>query len=107
MKPPVQKLARVLNGLDEFSSNKTAHPVFVAGIKYASLFQADIDSGIRAASIWKALRRTGGGPVQIIPTNGRNKENRLTVVTDRRRVLVVMESWVAGRAGGLKMEYDL
>ena len=107
MKGPIQKLARVLNGLDEFSSNKTAHPVFIAGIKYASLFRADIDSGIRAASIWKALRRSGGGPVQIIPTNGRNKENRLTVVTDRRKVLVVMESWVTGRAGGLKMEYGL
>jgi hypothetical protein len=40
-------------------------PVFVAGIKYPSLFDADLDSGIRSVSIWKALKKSRGYPVQI------------------------------------------
>jgi hypothetical protein len=98
----LQKLANVLDGLDSFTSNKSAHPVFIAGIKYSSLFQADIDSGIRAASIWKAMRRSGGGPVQITPINGTTK-----IITNRKSVLVVMEAWVTTRTAGLQKKYDL
>ena len=63
-----------------------ADPVFVAGIKYPSLFDADLDSGIRSVSIWKALKKSGGYPVQI------------------RKALVVMESWVSNRIGGIEKE---
>jgi hypothetical protein len=63
-----------------------ADPVFVAGFKYPSLFDADLDSGIRSVSIWKALKKSGGYPVQI------------------RKALVVMESWVSNRIGGIEKE---
>jgi hypothetical protein len=70
-----------------YTVNKSAHPVFIAGIKYPSLFDADLDSGLRAVSIWKALKKSGGYPVQI------------------RKVLVIMESWVTARASALKREF--
>jgi hypothetical protein len=102
VKNPFRKLTGVLNGPDDYPSNKAAHPVFIAGIKYPSLFRADIDSGIRAASIWKAMRRSGGGPVQITPINGTTK-----IITNRKSVLVVMEVWVTARTTGLQKKYDL
>jgi hypothetical protein len=90
LKSPYQKLTEALNGGPEvFAPNKTAHPVFIAGIKYSSLFEADLDSGIRAVSIWKGLKRSGGGPVQI------------------RKALVVMEAWVTFRAAGIQREFGL
>jgi hypothetical protein len=101
LKTAFQKLAEALNG-NGGSSSKFAHPVFIAGIKYPSLFTADIDSGIRAASIWKAMRRSGGGPVQITPNNGTSR-----IITNRERVLVVMEAWVTDRAARLRGEYTL
>ena len=88
MKSLYRKLTEVLDG-EVFTPNKTAHPVFVAGIKYPSLFDADLDSGIRAVSIWKGMKRSGGGPVQI------------------RKALVVMESWVTYRAAEIREEYSL
>ncbi|GHV79162.1 hypothetical protein AGMMS49944_09530 [Spirochaetia bacterium] len=66
-----------------------ADPVFVAGIKYPSLFDADLDSGIRSVSIWKALKKSGGYPVQI------------------RKALVIMESWVLSRIGILEKDIRL
>jgi hypothetical protein len=36
--------------------------VFIADIKYPSLFVADLDSGIRSVSIWKALHKSHGNP---------------------------------------------
>jgi hypothetical protein len=102
VKNPFRKLAGLLNSPDNFTPGKSAHPVFIAGIKYPSLFKADIDSGIRAASIWKAMRRSGGGPVQIAPINGTTK-----IITNRERVLVVMEAWIATRTTGLQKKYDL
>jgi hypothetical protein len=71
-----------------FSKTNPAR-VFIAGIKYRSLFDADLDSGIRSVSIWKALKKSGGGPVMI------------------RGVLVVLESWVNGRIETIKQEYYL
>lgn len=70
-------------------TNKTAHSVFIAGIKYSSLFLANTESGIRSVSIWKAMSRTDGGPAVI------------------RKSFVVMESWVTARAESLKRNYKL
>jgi hypothetical protein len=63
--------------------------VFIAGIKYRSLFDADLDSGIRSVSIWKALKKSGGGPVMI------------------RGEMVVLETWVTTRLKTIKREYAL
>jgi hypothetical protein len=63
--------------------------VYIAGIKYRSLFDADLDSGIRSVSIWKALKRNGGGPVMI------------------RGELVVLETWVNTRIKIIREEYAL
>jgi hypothetical protein len=54
-------------------------PVFIAGIKYSSLFKAGIESGISSVGLWKALKRTGGGPAVI------------------KKTFVVLESWVYTR----------
>lgn len=54
-------------------------PVFIAGIKYPSLFDADLDGGLRSVSIWKALKRSKGWP---------------TIVSG---AFVAMESWVVDR----------
>jgi hypothetical protein len=89
LKSPCRKLIEALNGLDVLTPSKTTHPVFIAGIRYPSLFDADLDSGIRAVSIWKRMKRSGGGPVQI------------------RKALVVMEAWVTNRAAGIREEYNL
>jgi hypothetical protein len=70
-----------------FFVRSPAHPVYVAGIKYRSLFHADIDSGIRSVSIWKALKKSGGEPVLI------------------RRALVVSEAWVICRVAAIEKEY--
>jgi hypothetical protein len=63
--------------------------VFIAGIKYRSLFDADLDSGIRSVSIWKALKKSGGGPVMI------------------REEMVVLETWVNARIEIIKRDYPL
>jgi hypothetical protein len=54
-------------------------PVFIAGIKYHSLFEAGIESGISSVGLWKALKKTSGGPVVI------------------KKSFVVLESWVYAR----------
>jgi hypothetical protein len=63
--------------------------VFIAGIKYRSLFEADLDSGIRSVSIWKALKRSGGGPVMI------------------RGEMVVLEAWITARIEFIRRKYAL
>jgi hypothetical protein len=63
--------------------------VFIAGIKYRSLFDADLGSGIRSVSIWKALKKSGGGPVMI------------------RGEMVVLETWVNTRIDFIKRNYPL
>jgi hypothetical protein len=102
VKNPFRKLTRALNGPDDYPSNKSAHPVFIAGIKYPSIFQADTYSGIRAVSIWKAMRRSGGGPAQITPVNGTTR-----IIINRESVLVVMEVWVITRTTELQKRYGL
>jgi hypothetical protein len=54
-------------------------PVFIAGIKYPSLFEAGIESGISSVGLWKALKRTGGGPAVV------------------KKTFIVLESWVYTR----------
>jgi hypothetical protein len=63
--------------------------VFIAGIKYRSLFDADLDSGIRSVSIWKALKKSGGGPAMI------------------RGEMVVLEAWINTRIEVIRREYAL
>jgi hypothetical protein len=72
-----------------FFSKTNPAAVFIAGIKYRSLFDADLDSGIRSVSIWKALKRSGGGPVMI------------------RGEMIVLETWVNTRIRTIEMEYAL
>ncbi|GHU66584.1 hypothetical protein FACS189447_07760 [Spirochaetia bacterium] len=62
-------------------------PVFVAGIKYPSLFQAQFETGISSVSFSKALKKSGGEPCKI------------------KRNIVVLEAWVAARLVTLKKEY--
>ncbi len=54
-------------------------PVFVAGIKYDSLFAASIETAISTVSFYKALNKSGGDPCKI------------------KRCIVVLESWVINR----------
>lgn len=70
-----------------FFVRSPAHPVYVAGIKYRSLFDANLDSGIRSVSIWKALKKSGGEPVLI------------------RNTLVVLEAWIVCRVAAIEKEY--
>jgi hypothetical protein len=72
-----------------YQNNPAGHAVFIAGIKYPSLFDADLESGMRSVSIWKALKKSGGHPVQI------------------REALVVLESWVYARIKSIKKVYPL
>jgi hypothetical protein len=72
-----------------YRNNPAGHAVFIAGIKYPSLFDADLDSGMRSVSIWKSLKKSGGRPVQI------------------RKALVVLERWVYARIDVIKKVYFL
>jgi len=54
-------------------------PVFVAGIKYSSLFEASIETAISNVSLFKALKKSNGDPCKI-------KKN-----------IVVLETWVINR----------
>ena len=54
-------------------------PVFVAGIKYISLFEASVETSISSVSFYKALKKSGGEPCKI------------------KRNVVVLESWVINR----------
>jgi hypothetical protein len=72
-----------------YRNNPAGHAVFIAGIKYPSLFDADLESGMRSVSIWKALKKSRGRPVQI------------------REALVVLESWVCARIKAIKKAYSL
>ena len=57
----------------------TPAPVFVAGIKYVSLFEASVETSISNVSFYKALKKSGGEPCKI------------------KRNVVVLESWVINR----------
>ena len=54
-------------------------PVFVSGIKYASLFEASDETYISNVSFYKALKKSGGEPCKI-------KKN-----------IVVLEAWIIER----------
>jgi hypothetical protein len=43
----------------------TARPVFVAGVRYKSIFEAWIETGISNVWIWKMLKASDGFPVVI------------------------------------------
>ena len=89
MNDALKKLTAALQALDVLTPNKTAYPVFVGGIKYPSLFYANFNSGISSVSIWKAIKRRGGGPAQV------------------RKTFVVLEAWVISRTDNLKGNYQL
>ena len=57
-------------------------PVFVAGIKYPSLFEASIETSISNVAFFKALKKSRGDPCKI-------KKN-----------IVVLEAWVINRVRG-------
>ena len=64
--------------------NGKANPVFIAGIKYNSLFEAGIEHEAfkiipSYTSLCKALKKSGGEPCKV------------------RRYIVVLESWVINR----------
>jgi hypothetical protein len=64
-------------------------PVFIAGIKYPSLFIAGIESGISETSLSKGIRRNGWEPCKI------------------KNTFVVLEAWVNVRLETFKREYAL
>jgi len=61
-----------------------ANPVFVAGIKYPSLFAASIETAISNVSYYNAFKKSGGEPCKI-------KKN-----------IVVLENWVLKRIDYLR-----
>jgi hypothetical protein len=71
------------------SSRTKPHPapIFIAGIKYPSVFDAGLDSSLTSISVWKGLKKSGGLPVMI------------------RGALVVLESWVYTRTDTIEKEY--
>jgi len=89
MNNPLKKLAIAVKALDTYPPNKTAQPVFIGGIRYPSLFNANYNSDIRSVSIWKAIKKRGGGPAQV------------------RKTFVVLEAWVMDRVANLKGIYQL
>jgi len=58
-------------------------PIYVAGIKYPSLFEASIETAISNVSFFKAFKKSGGDPCKI-------KKN-----------IVVLEAWVINRIQGI------
>jgi hypothetical protein len=62
----------------------TAYPVFVAGIKYPSLFQEQAETGISQTSFSIALKKHNGEPCKI------------------KRNVVVLEAWVISRMKKIK-----
>ena len=56
-----------------------SYPVFVAGIKYNSLFSAMRETGISETSLSIALKKQNGGPCKV------------------KRNVVVLERWVLDR----------
>jgi hypothetical protein len=64
-------------------------PVFVAGIKYPSLFSASIETAISTVSFYKAFNKNSGEPCKI------------------KKCTVVLESWVLNRVKNLHEEYGL
>jgi hypothetical protein len=62
----------------------TAQPIFVAGVRYKSIFEAWIETGISNVWIWKMLKASGGFPVVI------------------RRQMVAPEHWVKRRVNNLE-----
>jgi hypothetical protein len=58
-----------------------SYSVFIAGIKYDSLFVAYMETGISQTSLSIALKKKNGGPCKV------------------KRNIVVLESWVISRLG--------
>jgi hypothetical protein len=69
--------------------NRCAHAVFIGGMWFPSIFNADEYSGIRSVSIWKAFKKSGGFPVMV------------------RKVLVTTESWVETRLAIMRRSLPL
>jgi hypothetical protein len=59
-------------------------PLFIAGIRYKSIFEAAIETNISSVWIFKMLKASGGFPVLI------------------KRRMVATERWVRGRVKALK-----
>jgi len=59
-------------------------PIFVAGIKYASIYEASIELGTSYVATHKAIKKSGYEPCKI-------KKN-----------IVVLESWVITRVNNLR-----
>lgn len=54
-------------------------PIFIAGIRYKSIFEAQIETDISGVWIWKMLKASGGFPVVI------------------KRQMVATECWIKRR----------
>jgi hypothetical protein len=61
-----------------------AQPIFVAGVRYKSIFEAMVETGISNVWMWKMLKASGGYPVSI------------------RRNIVATERWVKYRVKNLR-----
>jgi hypothetical protein len=59
-------------------------PVFIAGIRYKSIFEAMIETDISAVWIWKMLKASGGFPVVI------------------KQQMVATEHWIKHRINNLQ-----
>lgn len=64
----------------------TPQPVFIAGIRYKSIFEAMIETDISGVWMWKMLKASGGFPVVI------------------KRQMVATERWVKRRVHNLREE---
>jgi len=60
------------------------YPIFIAGIRYKSIFEASIEAEISSGWIWKMLKASGEFPVLI------------------KRQMVATEHWVRTRIASLK-----
>jgi hypothetical protein len=56
-------------------------PVFVAGIKYKSIFKASLETEISTVWLTKSIQKSGGGPVVV------------------KKQMVVTDFWVRHRIG--------
>ena len=89
MKSPRRKLTRALNGPDCKPASRKAGspcPVYAGGIRYRSIFEASIETGISYPGIFMRLKASGGAPVLI------------------RGLAVVEEAWVDAIIGSYSDE---
>jgi hypothetical protein len=61
------------------SAGGSPQPIFIAGIRYKSIFEAQIETDISGVWIWKMLKASGGFPVVI------------------KRQMVATENWIKRR----------